>query len=162
MSSQEIMNNSISGNSPLPESHRVLVVDDEPAICFAYRKLLESERFGFDVCDTVEAAIDLLKNNNYFAVVSDVRFSGSDNEDGIYLLSVLQKEQPLAKVILITGYGSDELKKTYNSLGASHYFEKPVKPSMILTLLRALHLVADEQEEIEYYKSLQLANAQVS
>jgi len=138
------------------ELHRVLIVDDEPAICFAYRKLLEIERFGCDICESIEVATALLKTNNYFAVISDVRFAGSDNEDGVHLLSIVRKEQPQAKMILVTGYGNDEIKKTAYELGASHYFEKPVQPSLILNLLRALHLVADEQEEEEYLNSLQL------
>jgi DNA-binding NtrC family response regulator len=152
MTSHETTCNSPSGNSTEPENHRVLIVDDEPAILFAYRKLLGSERFGFDICESIDAAISLLNRNEYFAVISDVRFSGSDNEDGIYFVSVVRKEQPLAKVILVTGYGSDELKKNARELGASHYFEKPVMPSDILSLLRTMHLVADKNEENEYFK----------
>lgn len=154
---QEDQHSIQSGDITGPELHRVLIVDDEPAICFAYRKLLESERFGFDICESIEAATALLKMNDYFAVISDVRFAGSDNEDGVYFLSIVRKEQPQAKTILVTGYGNDDLKKTAFELGTSHYFEKPVKPSLILSLLRSLHLIEDELEENEYFKSLQLA-----
>jgi DNA-binding NtrC family response regulator len=161
MTSHEILHNSPSGENTLTESHRVLIVDDEPAICFAYRKLLESERFGFDICENVAAALALIQRNQYFAVMSDVRFAGTDNMDGIYFVSVVRKAQPLAKVILVTGYGSYELEKTARELGASHYFEKPVMPSLLLSLLRALHLVADEDEENEYFKKLLLAKTQV-
>lgn len=142
------------GDRTKTEIHRVLIVDDEPAIRFAYSKLLESERFGYDVCDSVEAGIELLKKYAYFAVISDVRFAGSDSQEGIYLLSVVRREQPEAKVILVTGYGNDELKKIAHELGASHYFEKPVEPSLILSLLRTLHLIADDQEVNAYFKSL--------
>lgn len=142
------MHNSPTGGHSKQDSHRILVVDDEPAICFAYRKLLENERFGFDVCELVENAIDHLKKYDYFAVISDVRFAGSDNVDGVHFVSIVRKEQPHAKVILVTGYGSDELKKAVLELGASHYFEKPVGPSLILSLLRALHLAADERENV--------------
>jgi len=69
-------------------------------------------------------------------------------------VSVARKELPQAKVILVTGYGNDELKKTTLALGASHYFEKPVNPSLILALLRELHVVADKHEENMYLKSL--------
>jgi DNA-binding NtrC family response regulator len=162
MTNQEIQHSSPQGSDTIPEHHRVLIVDDEAAICFAYRKLLESERFGFDICERIEDATALLKVHTYFAVISDVRFAGSGNEDGIYLLSLVQKEQPQAKMILVTGYGNDELKKTAYELGAAHYFEKPVQPSLILSLLRALHLVADEEEEEEYFKSLQLNSIQLS
>ena len=162
MTSHEILHNQPSGDNTEPETHRVLIVDDEPAICFAYRKLLENERFGFDICENIETALALLNSNEYFAVISDVRFAGSDNEDGVYFVSVVRKEQPLAKVILVTGYGSEELKKTALELGASHYFEKPVMPSLILTLLRALHLVADENEENVFFRNLLLTKTQVS
>lgn len=129
-----------------PETHRVLVVDDEEAICFAYRKLLENERFNFDICDNVETALAYLDKNNYFAVISDVRFAGSENSDGLYLLSEIRRQQPASKVIIVTGYGSDQLKKVASELGVIHYYEKPVKPSLILSLLRDLHLIEDERE----------------
>ncbi|MDD2582424.1 MAG: response regulator [Desulfuromonadaceae bacterium] len=129
-------------------------MDDEPAICFAYRKLFESERFAFDICEDVDAAIDFLKTKDYFAVISDLRFAGVDNEDGIRLVSAARKELPQTEIILVTGYGNDEVKKTALALGASHYFEKPTNPSLILSLLRALHLVADKRETAEYFKRL--------
>ena len=150
MTFQETQHSPPNGDNSEPDLHRVLIVDDEPAICFAYSKLLKSERFGVDICESIEAAKILLKKIDYFSVISDVRFAGSDNEDGVYLLSVVRKERPQAKVILVTGYGSEELKKTVCSLGASHYFEKPVKPSLLLSVLRALHDEADDREKIEY------------
>lgn len=135
-----------SGDSMQPETRRVLVVDDEPSICFAYRKLFQNERFGLDVCENIEAAVDHVRSNDYFAVISDVRFAGSDNKEGVNFASVVRKVQPEAKVILVTGYGSDDLKKSAHDLGVSHYFEKPINPSVILSLLRSLHLAADELE----------------
>lgn len=137
-----------------PEIHRILVVDDEPALRFAYGRLLESERFGVDICECIEDATACLKTNDYFAVISDVRFAGSDNFDGIHFVSVVRKEQPHSEVILVTGYGNAELEKTARARGASHYFEKPVEPSRILTLLRSLHLIADEQQENEQFEGL--------
>ena len=131
------------------KNHRVLCVDDEPSICFAYGKLFESERFGFDICESIEAAHSLLRSNNYFAVISDVRFTGSENEDGVQLVALVREEQPEAKVILVTGYGSEEIKRAAHLLGASHYFEKPVKPSVILDLLDTLHRKLHEQINAE-------------
>lgn len=138
MTFHEFQHNSPPGDNTAPEKHRVLVVDDEPAICFAYRKLLEAENFIFDVCESIESAITCLKENDYFAVISDLRFAGSDNEDGVYFVSVVRREQPEANVILVTGYGSDEVKKSVLALGASHYFEKPVKPALIIDTLKSL------------------------
>lgn len=144
----------ISSGSPLNDidTHRVLIVDDEPSICFAYSKLLKREAFSFDICDNIESAHCLLRNNQYFAVISDVHFAGLGNEDGLHFLTLVRKEQPESKVILVTGDGSKELEKTAKELGAYHYFEKPVVPSLILTLLRSLHAIADELEELNCFK----------
>ena len=80
----------------------------------------------------------MLGRNEYFAVISDVRFSGTDNEDGLSFMSVVRREQPRSKVILVTGYGSEELKKRAQALGAHYYFEKPVVPSAILDALTSM------------------------
>lgn len=145
-----------------PDNHRVLVVDDEPAICFAYRKLLESERFGFDICESVESAIEMINSTDYFAVISDLRFAGTNNMGGVYLIETVRKIQPEAKIILVTGYGNDELQKTAHELGVSHYFEKPVGPSIILSLLRGLHLIADKENENEYFNNLIIPEVEVA
>ena len=129
------------------KSCRVLFVDDEAAVCFAFSKLLENESFGFDICESIEEALALLGRNEYFAVISDVRFSGTDNEDGLSFMSVVRREQPQSKVILVTGYGSEELKKSAQALGAHYYFEKPVVPSTILAVLTSL-LVGAKTEAV--------------
>jgi DNA-binding NtrC family response regulator len=148
MASLNKQNASSSEDESASEVHRVLCVDDEPAICFAYSKLLDGEPYKFDICESVEEAELFLNINNYFAIISDVRFSGSGNEDGIGFVSAVREIQPDAKVILVTGYGSDELKATVDKLGASHYFEKPVTPSIILNVLRSLHLDVDKRGKI--------------
>jgi DNA-binding NtrC family response regulator len=162
MISQDVQHTSPTDAAIKPELHRVLVVDDEPALRFAYGRLLEKELFNVDICETIEDATACIKKNNYFAVISDVRFAGSDNTDGIHFVSIVRKEQPLSEVILVTGYGSDELEKTARKLGASHYYEKPVEPSLILSLLRSLHLIADEREENEGFDSLLIPEVLVS
>jgi DNA-binding NtrC family response regulator len=154
-------NNSDNAASQLQDPHRVLIVDDEPAICFAYGRLLENERFGFDICENVRDALNLLRSREYFAVISDVRFAGSDNADGVYLVSEIRSVQPKAKVILVTGYGSEELKRTAEALGTYDYLEKPVDPSLIVSILRGLHLIADEESENSDINLLALDQAEL-
>jgi ActR/RegA family two-component response regulator len=55
----------------------------------------------------------------------------------------MRKQQPDAKIIVVTGFGNSYIEKTLKDLGASHYFEKPVRPSLIIELLRGFHM-ADE------------------
>ena len=118
--------------------HRVLVVDDESALLFAYRKLIESENYVVDACDNLVEAMELVRTHPYLAIITDMRLEGTDNADGLELVEYIREMQPDAKVIIATGYGTEELKRITESLGAAHYFEKPVKPSVILEVLKVL------------------------
>lgn len=138
------LQSSYQQNGLTPDSSRILVVDDEPAILFAYRKLIKAEGFGIDVCDGLGEALQLINSCHYFAVITDIRLSGSENTEGIELLQAVRQQQPDSKVIVVTGFGSSILEQNLRELGASYYFEKPVKPGTIISLLRALHCSAHE------------------
>jgi DNA-binding NtrC family response regulator len=128
---------------------RVLVVDDEPSILFAYQKLLVAEGFTVDACGELEAALHFTNSCSYFAVITDIRLSGSGNSDGVALLRAVRSQQPLAKTVVVTGYGTSELERTLKELGATHYFEKPVRPSLILDILNAVNGVPGKQSDVD-------------
>jgi DNA-binding NtrC family response regulator len=118
------------------DTHRILILDDEPAILFAYRKLIEKEGMGVDISTCLDGAIKHVRQRHYLAVVVDVRLAGTENEDGLEFLRILRGLHPTTKMIIATGYGSSEIEKTARALGVSHYFEKPVQPSLIMGALR--------------------------
>jgi DNA-binding NtrC family response regulator len=121
------------------ESHRVLVVDDEPAVLFAYRKLIEKDGMAVDISATLEEAIRHIRANHYLAVIADLRLAGSDNGDGFEILRFIRQERPHTKTILASGYDCGEIEKRAYILGVSCYFRKPVQPSAILDALRGFH-----------------------
>ena len=126
-----------SGNSSV--ALRILVVDDEPAILFAYRKLLEKDGMTVDTSANLEDAIRHIRAHSYLAVIADMRLAGSDNRDGLEILRVIRKERPGTHTILATGFGDSEIEKLARALGVSYYFKKPVAPSDILKALRGFH-----------------------
>jgi len=132
-----------SGVSPVKLS--VLVVDDEPAVLFAYSKLIERSGMSVDICANLEDAIRQIRAKQYLAVIADMRLEGSDNMDGLEVLRIVQKERPLTKTILATGYGDSEIEKQASDLGASYYFKKPVNPSDILRALREFNANTPEK-----------------
>lgn len=125
-----------------PETIRILVVDDEPAILFAYRKLIEKDGMTVDISANLEDAIRHIRARRYLAVIADMRLAGTDNGDGLEILRVIQNERPDTKTILATGYGDSEIEKLAQSLGVSYCFKKPVSPSDILSALREFHACA--------------------
>jgi len=125
-----------------PDTIRVLVVDDEPAILFAYRKLIENDGLSVDISANLEDAIRQIRSHPYLAVIADMRLAGTDNEDGLEILRFIRIERPDTKTIIVTGYGDSEIEKMARSLGVSYYFNKPVSPSDILSALREFHACA--------------------
>jgi DNA-binding NtrC family response regulator len=123
-----------AGNSL--DLHRILVVDDEPAVLFAYCKLIEKDGMAVDISANLEDAIRHIRAHRYLAVIADLRLAGTDNMDGLEILRTIRKEQPETKTILATGYGNSEIEKMARTLGVSYYFKKPVQPSDILGALR--------------------------
>ena len=132
----------LAGDRP-PGTRRILIVDDEEAILFAYRELFEEEGMEVDACKTLVEVLALLRTQDYCAVISDIRLAGSDNTDGLTILECVRGLQPAAKVIIVTGYGTREIEHSVHAMGAACYFEKPVKPLVILDTMRAIVLSAD-------------------
>ncbi len=115
---------------------RILVVDDEDAILFSYRKLLQGAAVMVDDCTTLEEAIALIKDTAYSAVITDLRLSHSEGNEGLEILAYVKKHKPALPVIILTGYGNDEIKDQAMSLGACAYFDKPVQIAKIIKVLQ--------------------------
>ena len=124
------------------DNNRILIIDDDPAILFAYAKLFEREGLCVDSCDCLLEAIKHLKSHSYFAVVTDMRLAGTENTDGLDVIRALQAERSDSHFILATGSDNNDIELAARQMGASHYFQKPVEPALILTTLNGLIAVA--------------------
>ena len=123
---------------------RILIVDDEDALLFSYRKLLRGAAVKVDDCMTQEEAIALIRDNSYDAIITDFRLSHSEGIEGLEILKYVKIHKPATPVIFMTGYGNDAIKDKAFALGACGYFDKPVQISKIITLLRKMGIHAGE------------------
>lgn len=130
------------------QCNRVLIVDDEPGILFAYRKLLEQQGIVVDSCDCVCKALNYLSQHQYLAVVADIRLQGTDSTDGLHLIREVRQQQPAAGVIVASGASDEQIRQTASELGVHHYLEKPVNPSVILELLNSLHEAVNSTDQL--------------
>ena len=107
----------------------LLVEDSSPA-----RRNIATflERAGYQVAqaDTGEDAVRLIEaSGNFDVVVSDLRMPGMIN--GLDVLSFQNRIAPHAGSILMTAFGSDQIRDQTRRLGAA-YIEKPVKLNSLL------------------------------
>lgn len=116
---------------------RVLLVDDEAAVLFAYRKCLRRIGCKVDAVETKEEADILLNKHQYDMAILDLRLSSSGGEEGIELISYARECQPEIKLIMITAYGSEEVKDRAYKHGADLYLEKPVSIELIQKIIES-------------------------
>jgi len=102
----------------------LLVVDDEDPL----RKLLQAAltRKGYKVacaCDGLEA-IDLIYNQDYAidAVLLDLNMPGASGSE---VLSVIKKQRPLLKVLMLSGHLTAEARVDLEKLGQKEFLNKP-------------------------------------
>jgi two-component system response regulator HydG len=116
----------------------VLVVDDEPAILLSFRRLLRLPGREIDTASTIEDAERLLLEKKYWAVIADLRLTGVLGREGLELIRFVREKNLGAHVILVTGYGSPEIRDEALELGAAFYFEKPVAAQVLQDALNSL------------------------
>src|SRR6202167_5124374 len=83
----------------------VLIVDDEPSICWCFRELLPDEGYDVSVASSAEEALDLADRTVPDAVVLDVRLPG---RDGLSTIQDLRRRIGPAPIIVITAFGNLE------------------------------------------------------
>jgi two-component system response regulator PilR (NtrC family) len=115
---------------------KILVVDDEKSMCDFLEIMLNKE--GYEVASTTsgEKALELLENNLYSMVLTDVKMPGVD---GFEVLRKTKEVSPDTVVIMITAYGSPEGAVTAIKEGAYDYITKPFRVEEVkLTIKKSL------------------------
>ena len=110
---------------------RILLVDDETAVLFAYKKVLQREQFKVDAIDSKDGSYVLLDRNQYDVAILDLRLGGESNEEGFELLQHIKGAHPETVIIMITAHGNQDVRDRAYQMGADHYFEKPVSTNRI-------------------------------
>lgn len=108
----------------MKEPKKVLVVDDEPSICWALEKMLTQEGHTVTTASSAEEGLQAAKEQKPAMVVLDVRLP---KEDGISALPKFLKATDNAPVIVITAFGDLETAVAAVRSGASDYLTKPFK-----------------------------------
>ena len=121
-----------------PMAKQILVVDDETAFLLGIRKILSRSEAATDVAETIEEAEHLLKEKAYDIVITDLRLTGVLGEEGLEILQYVREHNPQTKCILVTGYGSPDIREKAMEKGAAYYFEKPVSPTLLLDAVQKL------------------------
>ena len=105
-------------------SSTVLVVDDEPSICWAFERLLGDQGHRVLVASSAEEGLALAQQNAVDLVLLDVRLP---KEDGITALPKFRSISGGKPVIIMTAFGDLDTAVSAVKNGAMDYLVKPFR-----------------------------------
>ncbi len=111
----------------------VLIVDDEPSICWGFRELLADEGHQVSIASSAEEAFDIASQSAFDAVVLDVRLPG---RDGLSAIPELRRRVGDVPIIMMTAFGSLDTAVRAVAEGVYEYLPKPFDLDQAAEILR--------------------------
>jgi two-component system nitrogen regulation response regulator NtrX len=131
----------------LPRKAHLLLVDDDPNTLASLSRAFRMAGHAVTVCDNATRAVELLRNEPFDLVFSDVVMPG---KTGIDLLEELKASGINTPIIMISGQANIEMAVRATKLGALDFLEKPLSTDkLLLTIENALRLTRLESENQE-------------
>ena len=118
----------------LERVRKVLVVDDEDIVRISCVRTLRPK--GFHISEATDGfqALSMLKKDTYDIIITDLKMP---DMDGIEFIDMLKQVAPQARVLLVTGYATDEAREQAEAMGAK-YLPKPFNPSELCKTIESL------------------------
>jgi signal transduction histidine kinase len=134
----------------------ILIVDDDAALLQALPQALylRIQDVKIDTSDSASAALELIQEHDYDAIVSDIKMPGID---GLALLEKIQELRPDTPTLLITGHGERDLAIQALRGGAYDFIQKPIdRDYLVAALQRAVQTCQLRRRVIEQQLALEL------
>lgn len=117
---------------------RILIVDDEPLLVKAARRLLELQGYEAHGAQGGAAALELIEQHRFHLVLCDVRMP---DVDGPAVLQALRSRGHRTPLVFLTGYG-DHSDAELRALGAVGVYGKPLVAQKLFDVIE-MHIERD-------------------
>src|SRR5262245_23201002 len=107
----------------------VLVVDDEKNMRLSLQTMLGDEGYQTRAVESAESALELLRQDDFFLLISDARLGGMSGYD---FLAKVRAQWPDLPLLMITAYATPKLAVQAIKAGANEYLAKPFAPEELL------------------------------
>ena len=124
---------------------RILVVEDERALCETIVRSLRRLAYSVDPCYDGDTAIDLLGSERYDLVLLDLNLPGAD---GMTVLRTLRQTDRETRVLLLSARSEVADKVEGLDAGANDYLAKPFHLEELEARIRSLTLRQFTQNDV--------------
>ncbi len=116
----------------------VLIVDDEPDICWALDRVLKGTGIGSVTVSNGHAALDLARQHRFPLVFVDAKLA---DLDGLDLARLIREADARVRVVLVSGYFYCDDTEVVEALAAGvicGFISKPFQHQEVLAIAREL------------------------
>jgi len=113
---------------------RILVVDDEEIVRLSCIRTLKPGGYEVEAVDDAYEALSILRERHFDIIVTDFKMP---DMDGVEFIDMLRRTSPSSRVLLVTGFATEEVKEQAEAMGAS-YLAKPFSPSELKEAIEGL------------------------
>jgi CheY-like chemotaxis protein len=121
----------------------VLVVDDDGVARDFFARCLEDEGYTVRKVGSAAEALEMMMDRPASLVLCDVKMPG---QDGLWLADRLHTHWPQTKVIIATAVDDLETIRQSRERGAVDYVTKPVRPEVLLQVVRRAAVLANDRQ----------------
>ena len=114
---------------------RILVVEDDAEMRSLLKDFFEEEGFEIDSVSNGSEAFRRIAREPFDLIITDIRMPGLT---GLDILPGIKKLQPEVSIIVITAFGSEEVRRKALERGATAYLEKPILFNKLRTLVHEM------------------------
>jgi DNA-binding response OmpR family regulator len=112
---------------------KILVVDDERDMCRMISSFLRDEGYSVDKAYDAKLALGKIATRGYDLVIADYKLP---DLSGITFLAEVRLLKPDIRVIMISAYGSDDVKATAKKHGVTKFLDKPFDLSRLVKFVK--------------------------
>ena len=115
------------------ERAKLLIVDDDEKILFAFQEMFKKDGYDTIVARDGEEALDKVKTSHPSAVIMDITMP---KLDGLQALQAIRERSASTPVILVTGFGTMQTAIKAMQMGAFEYLTKPLDIGTVREVVR--------------------------
>lgn len=119
------------------QPYRVLIVDDDASVRSALPAVFQGPQVEVETASTLEEAQEALSCRADL-LITDLRLRDREDTDGFELLSWAHRHWPGLPVVVLTAYGSSELRDQAIRLGAVDLWLKSLEMPVFVERIRQL------------------------
>jgi CheY-like chemotaxis protein len=126
--------------------HKVLIVDDDPAVLELYRELLAQLPSHPEIFSTTSGAraLAMLKSEPFRLLLCDLKMP---KMDGLQVLTIVRRRFPELRTVVMTAFHNEEFRSRAYSLGVDLFWLKPDTQQNMEMFLQCIESLLGRDEE---------------